>query len=136
MEAVERARALERAMNRLETREHPVDRLLADRHHDRRVPARLRYRNRVQVLQVDGRRVDVRDREPVALRTSAKKPSSAVQKPIEIQPKSAPKKQTIASSSQVSPRSFFFARPDEVRALTTLDRVLIGTLLTGRGSPN
>jgi hypothetical protein len=36
-------------------------------------------------------------------RTSTQKPSIAVQKPIEIHPKSAPKKTTIMTSSTVRP---------------------------------
>ena len=47
VEAVERAGALERAMDRAEPREHPLDRLLADGHHDGREDALGRDHRRV-----------------------------------------------------------------------------------------
>ena len=60
VEAVERAGALERAMDRAEPREHPLDRLLADGHHDGREDALGRDHRRVAAG-----RLEVGDREAI-----------------------------------------------------------------------
>ena len=93
----QRAGALERAVDRPQPGEDALDRLVADRHDDR--GARRRASSGAASRAPSRWVIAKRSRR----RTSVKKPSSAVQKPIEIQPKSAPKKTTIATSSQVPP---------------------------------
>src|SRR5206468_4694454 len=61
VEAVERAGALEGAMDRPEPREHPLDRLLADGHHDGREDTLGRGLRRLVA-----RRLEAGDREAIA----------------------------------------------------------------------
>ena len=82
------------SLDRAQAGEDAVDRLLADRHADRGAAAGHEV----------GRQLgQVGDGEAAALAHEVKKPNTAVQKPIEIQPKSAPKKMTMASSTQDCP---------------------------------
>ena len=69
----------------LQAGEHAIDRLVGDRHDDRRARPTIEIRRRL--VERPG------DAKPIApRRAGSRSPAIAVQKPIEIQPNSAPKK--------------------------------------------